>query len=277
MGVVGYQFFPNNYSSTDPFDPATCTIGSASQWLKILAPSAGIFSIDTTTTEIPTVIAVYRGGTYPDLAPANLVACDINSAPDGRSLVRFPVVAGTTYSILIDGVNGATGLIYLHYSFGFPPTVIPSSAGAVVTEGGTLTLNGAVSGGTPPPLYTWYRNGGVVASTSTSSLVRNNLSANEGGVYSLVASNGLGISSNVVARVTVEIPLHLTFSATRDVSGQQFRVYGVASTGFYIQGTTNFRNWIPLYTNLVPYSPVNFLDSAAATQPRRFYRALPAP
>ena len=52
---------------------------------------------------------------------------------------------------------------------------------------------------------------------------------------------------------------------------------GSASHGFYIQGTTNFRNWIPIYTNLTPNTAVNFNDPVSPDQPRRFYRATPTP
>src|SRR5205085_6036892 len=103
--------------SSDPFDPANCAIGGASRWLKIAPSEAGTISIDTSTSQVQTVVAVYRGGSLSDAIPANLIVCDVNSAPDGHSLVKFAAEPGVTNSILVDGVNGASGLIYLHYDF----------------------------------------------------------------------------------------------------------------------------------------------------------------
>jgi hypothetical protein len=234
-------------------------------------------SIDTVTSQVQTVIAVYRGGALSDAIPANLVTCDINSAPDGHSLVRFPVQAGVTNSVLVDGVNGAAGLIYLHYSLGIPPTVGLSATTPLVAESGTLSLIGPVSGGTPPPSYQWYQNGVALTAANNQNLVRNNVSSSMAGVYSLMASNIIGVSSNVVAYVTVEVPLHLNFSSTKIGDAIQFHLLGSASHGFYIQGTTNFLNWIPIYTNLVPNTPINFVDPAGSAHSRRFYRAIPTP
>src|SRR5205085_5342222 len=107
----------------------------------------------------------------------------------------------------------------------------------LITEGGTLSLTAPVSGGTPPPRYHWYRNGIRIAETSDPSLVRNNISAQDVGIYSIIASNNIGISSNVVAHVTVEVPLQLTFSASKNAGALQFRILGAASHTFYIQGT----------------------------------------
>jgi hypothetical protein len=277
LGAIGYQYFQNTHSSSDLRDPAMCAIGGASRWWQVVASTPGIMSIDTVTSQVHTVIAVYRGGTLSDAIPANLITCDTGSAPDGHSLVRFPVETAVTYSVLVDGVNGASGTIYLHYSLGIPPTVGLSAATPLVSEGGTLSLIGPVSGGTPPPNYQWYQNGASIPGANNQNLVRNNVSARMAGVYSLVASNIIGVSSNVVAHLTVEVPLHLNLSVVTIGGAMQFHVLGSASHGFYILGATNLLNWIPIYTNLTPNTPINFSDPATPVHPRRFYRAIPTP
>jgi hypothetical protein len=274
-GTIGYDFFDNTSSSGSPFDPAHCAIGGASRWIAFLPQISGMMSVDTITSQVATVVAVYRASRTTELTPANFVACDVNSAPDGHSLVRFPVQAGTVYSVLVDGLNGAKGQIYLHYCLGTVPIVNASATMVVIREGETLTLAGQSLGGDPPPAYQWYRNGQLLAGATSVSYSRNNFSAQEAGVYSLMASNCLGISSNVIGRVTVDVPLTLSFLASR-LGGQfDFHVTGSASRGFVIQGSTNFLNWIPLYTNVTPMAPVNFADPASASQPLRFYRAIP--
>src|SRR5207247_4534046 len=135
-----------------------------------------------------------------------------------------------------DGINGATGTIVLNYCLGSPPAVAAASATPLVSEGTTLSLIGAVSGGTPPPIYQWYRNGAAIQGATTANYSTNNVQAAAGGVYSLVASNCLGVSSNVVARVTIEVPLHLAYFTTTNAGRWQFNLSGSASHSFTIQG-----------------------------------------
>ena len=45
------------------------------------------------------------------------LACDNNSGTDGRdSALNVPVVAGQTNIVLVDGVNGASGILQLNYN-----------------------------------------------------------------------------------------------------------------------------------------------------------------
>ena len=277
FGSVGFQFFQNVHSSTDPIDPASCAIGGASRWLKIVASIDGTMSIDTITSQVFTVVAVYRGGEVSDIVPSKLIACDVNSAPDGHSLVRFQAQQGVTNSVLVDGINGAIGTIFLHYCLGSAPLVAGSSDAPLVVEGTTLSLIGPVSGGIPPPSYQWYRNGAAINGATTANYSVDNVQTSAAGLYSLVASNCLGVSSNVIARVTIQIPLHLGYSTTTNGGRWEFNLNGSASHAFTIQGTTNFLNWIPFYTNATPFAPVTVPDPASLTLPYRFYRAIPWP
>jgi len=52
------------------------------------------------------------------------VACDNNSGGDGlTSALNFTASSRTTYYIMVDGVNGATGTIYLNYRLDRKPTI----------------------------------------------------------------------------------------------------------------------------------------------------------
>lgn len=105
-----------------------------------------------------------------------------------------------TNSVLVDGVNGASGLIYLHYAFGIAPIVTTSSSAPIVAEGGTLSLTPSIEAGTPTAAYQWYHNGTLIPDATSSTYTRFNLPSTAAGTYSLVASNIIGKSSNVVAR-----------------------------------------------------------------------------
>ena len=168
-------------------------------------------------------------------------------------------------------------MIYLHYAVGIVPLVTESRTASVVTEGETLAIAPSVSAGIPASTYYWYKNGSHISSGATPIYVLGSVPANAGGTYSLVASNMLGISSNVVADVTIKVPLNLSFLTLKVGDTLECHVLGSASHAFFVQGTSNFLNWIPLYTNVTPFAPINFIDPAAAIQPLRFYRARPWP
>jgi hypothetical protein len=136
-------------------------------------------------------------------------------------------------------------------------------------------LHGPVSGGTPAASYQWYLNGAAISGATQSDYNAGAAPADGSGLYSLVASNCLGISSNVVARVAVAIPLHMNYSVLHPGGVLDFHVLGTASRAFMVQGSSNFLNWIPLFTNKTPFAPLIFADPVSGVQGWRFYRAMP--
>jgi len=72
--------------------------------------------LNTEGSSYDTVVAVFRR------SPTNstilqLIACDNNNGTNGlTSSLSFPVVAGQTNYIDVDGVNGVSGILQLNYS-----------------------------------------------------------------------------------------------------------------------------------------------------------------
>jgi hypothetical protein len=117
-GYSGSQVF-QTAPGKDPGEPNACgVVGGSSYWLAYTAPANGVLTMNTDGSSFDTVLAVYvdNGSNqgYPSLVS---VACDNNSGSDGRdSKVVFNVTANRTYYVQIDGVNGATGTVYLNYN-----------------------------------------------------------------------------------------------------------------------------------------------------------------
>ncbi len=66
------------------------------------------------------MLAVYTGTgtTYASLIP---VVCDDNSGANGlTSALSFQASGGVIYYIVVDGVNGATGIVHLNYRLLIP-------------------------------------------------------------------------------------------------------------------------------------------------------------
>lgn len=87
--------------------------GGASVWYRWRAPRSGTVTVSTRGSDFDTVLAAYKGGTI-----GALQLQDANADRRGHpySRVRFPVVAGRTYRIAVDGAGGATGEVTLRWS-----------------------------------------------------------------------------------------------------------------------------------------------------------------
>lgn len=80
----------------------------------LTAGDDGTLTIDTIGSGFDTSLSVYTGTSLLDLT---LVAQNDNGAPDGvRSLVRFAAVKGTSYLIVVAGLNGVQGNTIVNWS-----------------------------------------------------------------------------------------------------------------------------------------------------------------
>jgi hypothetical protein len=115
-GYTGTQIFNTGGSGATPTEVICGVIGGASEWLTFVPQSSGTLYLTTDGSTFDTVMAVFtRSPTNPAvLVP---VACDNNSGSNHlTSAVTFPVAAGQTNYVDVDGVNGVTGVLQLNYS-----------------------------------------------------------------------------------------------------------------------------------------------------------------
>ena len=93
--------------------------GGKSIWYRWTAPASGAFVFDTIGSQLDTLLAVYEGDNYDNLA---VIAANDNRDNDTISEVSFVAEAGQAYLIAVDGFNG-------------------SSSNAVFAESENLVLN----------------------------------------------------------------------------------------------------------------------------------------
>jgi uncharacterized repeat protein (TIGR01451 family) len=75
--------------------------------------------------------------------------------------------------------------------------------------------------------------------------------------------------------ITVGVVSPPVFSVTNNAGGQfTFNLSGAPGSSVIIQASTNLVNWVPIYTNVSPFS---FTDSNSTNYPYRFYRAVTGP
>jgi subtilisin family serine protease len=105
----------NTGASKEPGEPPlhAGNAGGRSVWWRWVAPTAGTFSVDTFGSNFNTLLAAYTGNSVNGLAQ---VAANDDSG-GVQSKVEFPVVAGQTYHMAVDGFGGASGSITFNWLF----------------------------------------------------------------------------------------------------------------------------------------------------------------
>lgn len=86
--------------------------GGGSVWWSWTAAVSGPAVITTSGSSFDTLLAVYTGSTLANLTP--VASNDNQSQTDQTSRVQVQAVAGTTYFIAVDGVDGASGQVTLN-------------------------------------------------------------------------------------------------------------------------------------------------------------------
>jgi uncharacterized repeat protein (TIGR03803 family) len=133
-----------------------------------------------------------------------------NSMPSPLVLADDGSYYGTTTD---DGVYG-NGTVY-RLSVSSPPTISKQPGNQTDIAGATVSFVVAASG-TPAPAYTWLFNGkpvfnaGGVSGAQTPALTLSNISASEGGSYSVIVSNSVGVVTSSSALLTVLLPPSIT-------------------------------------------------------------------
>jgi hypothetical protein len=146
-GYTGTQVF-YTWPGKDSDEPNHCGIvGGASYWFSWQAPDHGVMSVNTDGSSFDTVLAVYvdNGANlgYSSLVP---VACDNNGGSDGRdSRLQFQATKDTSYYLVVDGVNGATGTVYLNYNLNVRPVVSAIAAQTIAEDTSTAALSFTIS------------------------------------------------------------------------------------------------------------------------------------
>ncbi len=148
------------------------------------------------------------------LAPANGGASASTQATGNTADFRDIYLYGQGYDyVALDGLsdgNGNFAFTVVNYLNGFQLVKLtsPQIAGLTnetVEAGGTVTLSPVISG-VPAPGFQWFDNGVAMAGQTNGNLTLNNVAYSQNGtVYSLLASNVVGLASNGMT-LTVIVP-----------------------------------------------------------------------
>ena len=184
-------------------------------------------------------------------------------------------------------ISGALLPIRAH-ALGLPPTINVQPLDQTVTNMGSVTFSVTVDASLSLTTHYQWQFNGVDLKTPGSSGTKlltlldplisytqpKNTSTNAG-TYSVLLTSTLGasrMSSNAVLRV-VSNPVVFT-GAQPGTNGFQLHVTGITGVNLVVYASSNLVNWVPIYTNTSLTGSADYVDTAAAQFPSRYYKVL---
>ena len=273
-GYSGTQIFNTFGATKDTGEPNHCGIsGGKSEWFTWQSPTNGVAIIHTDGSNFDTILAVYigPGDSYSTLTN---VACDNNSGANGQtSRVTFQATAGTIYYIAVDGVNGASGTVKLHFIVGTPPAITAQPASRTAALGALATLRVSALG-FPAPRYQWIFNGAHISGATNPVLTLPEVSQENVGQYAVRITNAFNSLLSTSADLLLETPLHFTNQRALS-NGFHLSLQGPAGIDYLIECSSDLTIWMPLATNRTQTGLFDYLDTRV-TGAIQFYRARPS-
>ena len=192
LNLLNLISYSNVGATTEPGEPLHAGVpGGHSVWFSWTPLLSGVVTFTTAGSSFDTLLAVYTGNTLTNLTP---IASDDDSGGFYTSSVTFNAVAGTEYSIAVDGAYGAQGNIILNSSFQLlapaVPQILSQPVDQVTSVGGSAAFS--VSAGGPGLKYQWYFDGAPLAGATATSLQLTNISQAQVGQYKAAISSSGG-------------------------------------------------------------------------------------
>ncbi|HWY75872.1 MAG TPA: immunoglobulin domain-containing protein [Verrucomicrobiae bacterium] len=261
LGLISY----NNINATsEPGEPMHAGIpGGKSIWFTWTPLLSGVATFDTLGSSFDTLLAVYTGNQLTNLTE---VASSDDAEPYYRSRVAFNAVAGTTYSIAVDGAYGASGIILLNTAEDILSAPVPHIASRpgnqVVAVGGTATFSiPPISGAS----YQWYVNDVILHGATGPVLQITNVTSANVGYYRVQAT--VGGKSALSDRASLQISMLGSVADTQAIVLDKFQ-----GLGYWIAPLLGGGQTVQTQTNQAKFSQINALRSPRASQgPSRGY------
>jgi hypothetical protein len=273
-GVSIAQTFSTVGATREPGEPAPCgQIGGASQWFLYTAPESGMMQVNTDGSSFNTLLGVYTGsGTSFSSLTETGCGYTTNYVTEGQPSVVLPSVAkGTAFYILVDGYQGASGLVQLQIGLGQTLSFRSLPPSQLMTAGNNATFNVTAVGSTPFS-YQWQLNGINVPGATTSTCKVTNAQEHAVGNYTVIVSNALGaVTSSPPAVLTLQFaPDIVSGPSNQTVTLGQSAKFTVTALGVNVKTNPFVCQWyfnkapLPKATSLSLSFPVTRLTNGGS-------------
>jgi hypothetical protein len=158
----------------------------------------------------------------------------LNATNSTLSLTNIQQSAAGSYSVVVSNSGGSTpsGTATLTVTPASPTFLVQPIASRIQGKGTSASFSASAIG-TDPISYQWKFNGSDIPGATGTTYTRSNLTTSDTGIYTLVASNSVGISSssNSVLTVTNEAPIITLAPQPQTVNAGTSVSFSVAATG----------------------------------------------
>jgi len=254
-----------------------------------ISTSAGLQTVSLSnitsgaTTENQT-LTVTAASSDTDLIPNPSVHYTSGSTTGSLSFTPSPTACGTVMvTVTVNDGQSVNNTTTRTFVVNVLPGVSQSQLINPLTNlttvlGQTVTFSTTAIKQTPPLggllTYQWKFNGTNLASAVGSALTLSNVTSNQSGVYSVTVSNGKTTTCETAA-LTVYATAAPALAPAVHASGQYaLAVAGVPGYKYVVEASTNLVNWVPVQTNMAPFT---YVDANAGKFRQRFYRSIYAP
>ena len=198
--AIGYNVLATKESG-EPFHAGNG--GGASVWWKWVSPGEGQVSVDTHTSAFDTLLAVHTGSVVNSLTA--IAANDNDGSVNNTSGLFFQAHTGVEYEIAVDGFNGASGDIALHWNFNALASANLSVTGSgsppTVTQGDNITYTLNIQNAGPQTATNVVLTDTLPATTT---LVSSSVACSQGGATLTCALGTLLSTGSTSMTVTVK-------------------------------------------------------------------------
>lgn len=157
------------------------------------------------------------------------------------------------------------------------PELVSAPESRFVASGDAAVIEAEITG--DDLLYYWYHDGELMADVSGPVLQFSSLNSSHSGTYRLIASNSGG-AVEIDFRLTVDpVPPIIHTSTHSPVEGFRLTFSSMGSVGYRVEGSEDLKTWETLDEGVVDSaeSVIQFLDPAATSVQKRFYRVVLIP
>lgn len=297
--ILRQRFF--NAGTTDRCEPAHCSVpGGASRWFQLVAASDGICTIDTTGSDVDTLLAVYLQNfaictnLYEPLVDCNndsFGTCEQLQAQDlagmRGSRLSFQATAGTVYRAVVDTVRGVRGT-NIHFNVQFqssqavsasPVTIGNTAQWALETRGASLELAVASDFQEGVSQYQWHFNQRRIAGAVQPRLLLPILNYSDSGQYSVTVFKGTNTQQLPPVVLAVMDPCQTPSLERVSLAGtERFRLWGATPEPILLETTTDLHlgtGWQPVGRIPASSTPTQWTESSSPFQFYRFSRPEP--
>ncbi len=182
------------------------------------------------------------------------------------------------YSVAVSNIGGITVSANAALTVNVPPTILTQPQGQTAKTGSNTTFR-VTATGTAPLSYQWWFNGTAITGAVANSYTLTNAQPADAGNYSVAVSNVAGrvVSSNAPLAVVPSQPIRIQSISLLSGSRVKLVLEGEPGFSYVVENSSSLTNWFDLGTVANTNGAVDFFDTLAPENPRRFYRVRLAP